>query len=150
MLKNLIIGALFLIALCSNAQTSSETNYPQWIRLPNGDLVLCFTKAQVDVIGEKLILKNYLVNQNYEITKENYLCRDRCDALAEALDLQKVEVAIVENENKKHAGREKYFNDRVSSLEDAISKEKKTNKILKIGIPTGIIAGLVGGFLIAK
>lgn len=118
--------------------------------MPNGDIVLAFDKPNVDILGEKLILKNYLVTQNYEISKENYFCTERNNSLAAALDFKEKQLALVEGENRVLAAREQFYNDHTNTLTKAVESEKKKTNRWKAGAAAGIVLGLVGGVLIAQ
>lgn len=125
MFKTLMRGVLCLTMIAMSVCSFSQGNSPRWIQSPTGDTLLGFNSEQVDKLGEKLILKSYLVQRNYELVQLNDLMTQRCNALASALDERKEEVANLDHQITLCQQRIQSLDAEILRLQKIIEKEKR-------------------------
>lgn len=150
MCKILMRGALCLMMLAMSGSIFSQRNSPRWIASPSGDTLLGFNSEHVDILGEKLILKSYLVQRNYELMQLNELCSQRCNALSGALEERMDEVAVLDGEIALCSQRIQGMNNEIARLEQLVKKQdrrKKFWKALAIG-EGGLLLVALGALLI--
>lgn len=123
----------------------SQKNSPKWIQSPDGDTLLGFNSAHVDALGEKLILKSYLVQRNYELVQLNDLCKARCDALASAVQYKDDQIAAIDYQIRMSEGKIEFLNNRIKEQEDRINRETRRKKFWKtlaiVEAPVVLIVG---------
>lgn len=139
MKNKLMRGVLFLLMTAMSVCTFSQRNSPQWIQSPSGDTLLGFNSQHVDILGEKLILKSYLIQRNYELVQLNTFCTERCNALAEALDERKEEVAALDDQIRKTEMRILALNAAIEEKEALIKKLNRRLKVQKVVTYVAII-----------
>jgi len=126
----------------------SQKNSPQWIQSPSGDTLLGFNSAHVDILGEKLILKSYLVQRNYELVQINDLMTQRCNALSSALEDRMEEVAKIDDELRLTTMRLQTLNLQIEDQEKKIKTLRRIIILQKTIIIIESAALLVAGTLI--
>jgi len=133
-----------------SVSTFSQKNSPRWIASPSGDTLLGFNSEQVDVLGEKLILKSYLVQRNYELMQMNDLMTSRCNALSSALEERMEEVALLDGEISLCSQRISGLNSEIDRLTKAVARQERRKKFWKTVavVEAGAVAVLTGIILI--
>jgi len=100
----------------------SQPNSPKWIASPDGDTLLGFNSEQVTKLGEKMVLKNYLIERDYEMTKLLDLTRQRSDALAKALDMREKEVSELDSQIRTQEEKIRFLDDMIKFKEKDLKK----------------------------
>jgi predicted nucleic acid-binding Zn-ribbon protein len=113
--------------------------------------LLGFNSEHVDILGEKLILKSYLVQRNYELMQLNDLMQSRCNALSSALEERMDEVAVLDGEIALCEQRIQSLNNEIERLDKAVQREERRKKFWKVAAISegGILLLVVGGVLLA-
>jgi len=134
-----------------SVSTFSQKSSPRWIASPSGDTLLGFNSEHVDILGEKLILKSYLVQRNYELMQLNDLMQSRCNALSSALEERMDEVAVLDGEIALCEQRIQSLNNEIERLDKAVQREERRKKFWKVAAISegGILLLVVGGVLLA-
>lgn len=102
-------------------------------------------------MGEKLILKDYLIGRNYELERINKELKEKCEAQAQVIDLFERQVATIEWKERiateLQASYKEYFEryERLYKIE-----EKKKRKWRTAAAVTAGIAATTTIILIAK
>ena len=137
--------------LVMSVSTFSQKSSPRWIASPSGDTLLGFNSEHVDILGEKLILKSYLVQRNYELMQLNDLMQSRCNALSGALEERMDEVAILDGEIALCEQRIQSLNSEIERLDKAVQRSERRKKFWKVAAigEGGILLLVVGGVLLA-
>lgn len=137
--------------LVMSVSTFSQKSSPRWIASPSGDTLLGFNSEHVDILGEKLILKSYLVQRNYELMQLNDLMQSRCNALSSALEERMDEVAVLDGEIALCEQRIQSLNNEIERLDKAVQREERRKKFWKVAAISegGILLLVVGGVLLA-
>ncbi len=110
----------------------SQKNSPRWIASPSGDTLLGFNSEHVDILGEKLILKSYLVQRNYELMQMNDLMSARCNALSRSLEERMEEVAVLDGEISLCTQRIQSLNSEIERLTKAVARQERRKKFWKV------------------
>jgi len=144
-------GGLCLVMLVMSVSTFSQKSSPRWIASPSGDTLLGFNSEHVDILGEKLILKSYLVQRNYELMQLNDLMQSRCNALSSALEERMDEVAVLDGEIALCEQRIQSLNNEIERLDKAVQRAERRKKFWKVVAISegGILLLVVGGVLLA-
>jgi maltooligosyltrehalose synthase len=139
------------VMLVMSVSTFSQKSSPRWIASPSGDTLLGFNSEHVDILGEKLILKSYLVQRNYELMQLNDLMQSRCNALSSALEERMDEVAVLDGEIALCEQRIQSLNNEIERLDKAVQREERRKKFWKVAAISegGILLLVVGGVLLA-
>jgi hypothetical protein len=134
-----------------SVSTFSQKSSPRWIASPSGDTLLGFNSEHVDILGEKLILKSYLVQRNYELMQLNDLMQSRCNALSSALEERMDEVAVLDGEIALCEQRIQSLNNEIERLDKAVQRAERRKKFWKVVAISegGILLLVVGGVLLA-
>ena len=94
------------------------------------------------MLGEKLMLKSYLVQRNYELVQLNDLMTQRCNALASALDDRTDEIAVLDGEIRLCAQRIQSLEGEISRLEKEVKRQERRKAFWRT------VAAVEGGALI--
>jgi len=129
-----------------SVSTFSQKSSPRWIASPSGDTLLGFNSEHVDILGEKLILKSYLVQRNYELMQLNDLMQSRCNALSGALEERMDEVAILDGEIALCTQRIQSLNNEIERLNKAVQRAERRKKFWKVAAigELGFLLALAG------
>jgi hypothetical protein len=149
LLKTLLLGALFLMI---SVLSFSQPNSPKWIASPDGDTLLGFNSNLVNKLGEKLVLKNYLIERDYEMTKLLDLNRQRSDALAIALDMREKEVSELDGQIRIQEDKIRFLDELIKVKEKEVkTMERKKNfwKVMAV-IEGGVVVVVTTVLLIVK
>jgi chromosome segregation ATPase len=84
--------------------SSSQTDWPKWIQFKN-DTVAGFTRPQTEKIGEKLVIKDHLIVQNYELSKQVEKLTEKVEALQGAVDQKNTQIAQLEADVRNTTGQ---------------------------------------------
>ena len=150
MYKMLMRGVLCLIMLAMSGSIISQKNSPRWIASPSGDTLLGFNSEHVDVLGEKLMLKSYLVQRNYELVQLNDLLTQRCNAMAGALEERREEVAVLDGEISLCEQRIQSLNSEIDRLNREIKRQERRKNFWKTlsAAAGGALLLLIGGIVL--
>lgn len=150
MYKMLMRGVLCLIMLAMSGSIISQKNSPRWIASPSGDTLLGFNSEHVDVLGEKLMLKSYLVQRNYELVQLNDLLTQRCNAMAGALEERREEVAVLDGEISLCEQRIQSLNSEIERLNREIKRQERRKNFWKTlsAAEGGALLLLIGGIVL--
>lgn len=84
--------------------SSSQTTWPKWIQFKS-DTVAGFTRPQTEKIAEKLIIKDHLVIQNYELSTQVEKLAEKVEALEQVVDQKNTQIAQLEADVRNTTGQ---------------------------------------------
>lgn len=133
--------------MCGSSQKSS----PRLIQLDK-DTLIGFSLPQTDILGEKLILKNYLIGRNYELERANEQLKSHNQTQKEAIESLQSEVSKAEGKERLATelfGSYKGYYERYKGLYEAEEKSKRIWRTVA-AVATGIAATSTGILILKK
>lgn len=132
--------------------TFSQESWPKWIQYRDSTNVLGFNEPQVDILGQKMILKDYLVGRNYELDKQVKDLQEQVISLKNANSLKGDEIAQLEYEVRISVGQaEQYkalYAEKKEEYNKYYSKYEKERSRKKVWRGTTFALSLVTGAFI--